>query len=125
MTNEDVKLFSKRWTEAWSSHDLEAIMALFSDELENTTPIIRRLYGIENGTLKGKPENEKFWKTLLEKYPDAQLSALEVWEGINVVAIHWHFYTQYSPTQGAKGNDTFFFDPQGLVYKVATTHQVN
>ena len=46
--------FATEWVEAWNSHDLERILAHYTDDFEMTTPYIIQAAGEPSGCLKGK-----------------------------------------------------------------------
>jgi hypothetical protein len=50
MTREEALRFAEGWA-AWNAHDLDRILAHYSDEFEMTTPFIVKLMGEPTGTL--------------------------------------------------------------------------
>jgi ketosteroid isomerase-like protein len=46
MTHDKAKRFAFEWVEAWNRHDIDAVLAHYSDDFEMTTPMIQRVLGI-------------------------------------------------------------------------------
>jgi hypothetical protein len=51
MTREEALRFAEGWGAAWNAHDLDRILAHYSDEFEMTTPFIVKLMDEPTGTL--------------------------------------------------------------------------
>jgi hypothetical protein len=59
---------AQEWIEAWNKHDLDAILAHYSDDVIFTSPFAISLTGKEDGTLHGKKELRAYWEKVgLEK----------------------------------------------------------
>jgi ketosteroid isomerase-like protein len=43
--------FAKEWIAAWNAHDLDLILAHYTDDFEMSTPFIAKLSGEPSGTL--------------------------------------------------------------------------
>nr|WP_294859627.1 nuclear transport factor 2 family protein [uncultured Fluviicola sp.] len=108
----DAQKFAKDWVKSWNSHDLDAILAHYSDEIEITTPMIKLAGGIESGSLKGKENVREYWKKALEKIPDLKFELYEVTSGINSVALF------YQSVMNKKAIEVMFFDEHGKVNKM-------
>ena len=54
ITAEFAKQFAQEWVEAWNEHDLEKILSHYTDDFQMSSPLIVRLMGIPEGTIKGK-----------------------------------------------------------------------
>ena len=70
MTRSDPKEFSTRFLEDWNSHDIDRIMAHYSEDFTITSPIIQSKLGIDDGTIKGKANVRTWWTRVLDKVPD-------------------------------------------------------
>ena len=116
MNIEDAKRFAEHWVVAWNRHDIDAVLAHYSDDFEMTTPMIQRVLGIESGTLKGKTAVGNYWRAALKKIPDLKFSIIEVTSGVNTVSIY------YNAVMGKRAMETFFFNENGLVYKAVATY---
>jgi hypothetical protein len=116
MTLEEAQHFAEQWVAAWNRHDLDAVLAHYTDDFEMTTPMIQRVLGIPSGTLKGKAAVGDYWRAALEKRPDLQFSILDVTCGVSSVSIY------YNAVLGKRAIETFFFDEQGKVCKASATY---
>ena len=108
----DAKKFANKWIESWNSHDLDDILAHYSDDVEITTPMIKLAAGIESGSLKGKENVKEYWKKALQKIPDLHFELYEVTSGINSVALF------YKSVMNKKAIEVMFFNDQGKVNKM-------
>ena len=84
----DIEKFAHEWIEVWNSHDLEKILAHYSEDIEITTPMIKLAGGIDSGTLKGKKMVASYWKKALEKVPDLHFELIDITEGVDSVALY-------------------------------------
>jgi ketosteroid isomerase-like protein len=104
--------FAREWIAAWNSHDLEAILAHYSDAFEMSSPLIVQLAGEASGTLQGKPAVRSYWSEALARMPDLHFELQEVFVGASSVVIF------YRGPRGP-GAEAFWFDSEGRVYRAA------
>lgn len=116
MRIEDAKRFAEEWVGAWNRHDVDAVLAHYTDNVEMTSPMIRRLLGVSLGTLKGKKAVGDYWRAALEKVPDLRFSIIEVACGVDSVSICYH------AVMGQKAIETFIFNESGKVCKALATY---
>lgn len=116
MTHDEAMRFAEHWVAAWNSHDINAILEHYSDDLEMTTPMVRRVLGVESGTLKGKEAVGNYWRAALERLPDLKFSIIEVTSGVGSVSIYYH------TVLGKRAIETFFFNEDGKVCKALATY---
>jgi hypothetical protein len=116
MTYDEAARFASDWVEAWNRHDIDAVLAHYTDDFEMTTPMIQRVLGIESGTLKGKRAVGDYWRAALVKVPDLAFSIVEVASGVDAVSICCR------AVMGKMAVETFFFDKNGLVYKAIAAY---
>lgn len=108
----NAKHFAEEWIQTWNSHDLDQILAHYSDDFEITTPMIKTVMGIESGTLKGKAAIREYWQTALNKIPDLRFELKEVTESVGSIALY------YQSVFGKMAIEVMFFDEQGKINKV-------
>jgi ketosteroid isomerase-like protein len=116
MDAEEAKHFAEHWVDAWNRHDLDAILAHYTDDFEMTTPMIQRVLGIESGTLKGKKAVGDYWQAALAKIPDLSFSIIEIACGVDSISIYYH------AVWGRRAIETFFFDKAGKVHKASAAY---
>ncbi len=79
--------FAERWIEAWNRHDLDAVLALFSDDFEFSSPLIQTFAGESSGRLIGKNAVRTYWQTGLSRLPDLHFELVDVLLSMDSLAI--------------------------------------
>lgn len=79
--------FAHEWIAAWNSHDLERVLAHYSDDFQMTSPLIAQWLGVADGKLQGKEAVRRYWAQGLEKMPQLQFKLLDVVVGVNSLGI--------------------------------------
>ncbi len=51
MTHDEAMRFAEHWVAAWNSHDIDTILAHYSDDFEMTTPMVQRVLGVQSEPL--------------------------------------------------------------------------
>lgn len=75
--------FAKDWVEAWNTHDIEKILAHYSEDFTIESPMAIKLYPQSNGIVVGKSEVRKYWTIGLERSPNLKFELLDLLMGIN------------------------------------------
>jgi hypothetical protein len=79
--------FAHEWIAAWNSHDLDRVLAHYSDDFQMTSPLIAQWLGIADGKLQGKEAIRRYWAQGLAKMPQLQFKLLDVVVGVNSLGI--------------------------------------
>jgi len=79
--------FAERWIEAWNRHDLDAVLAHFSKDLEFCSPLIPAFAGDPSGRLIGKEAVRRYWNTGLSRLPDLHFELVDVLVGVGCLLI--------------------------------------
>lgn len=79
--------FAREWLEAWNSHDLERILAHYSDDVVFTSPFVKELTGRDDGTLVGKDELRDYFSRALASFPKLEFTDLAVYGGATSVCL--------------------------------------
>jgi ketosteroid isomerase-like protein len=108
----NAKKFATEWIESWNSHDLDIIMAHYSEDIEITTPMIKMAAGIESGSLKGKKAVRDYWQKALDKIPDLHFELVETTVGVDSVALY------YKSIMNKMAIEVMFFNEAGLVNRM-------
>ena len=74
LTPTAAEAFVKEWIDAWNSHDLERILAHWSDDCEFTSPLVARLMDDPSGKVRGKAALRAYWTVGLAKNPDLRFT---------------------------------------------------
>lgn len=109
---EHARHFADDWIASWNAHDLERILAHYTDDFVMSSPRIADIAGEPSGVLRGKAAVGDYWRTALERIPDLHFELLDVFIGADSVALHY---------QGARGAavEVFFFADDGRVARAA------
>ena len=116
MTLDDANRFAEHRVAAWNSHDIDSVLAHYTDDVELTKPMIQQVLGVSSGTLKGKKAIGDYWRAALQKIPDLKFSIIDVTVGVGAVSVY------YDAVMGKKAVETFFFNDQAKVYKSLVTY---
>ena len=82
----NAELFVDQWVNDWNSHDIEAILSHFTDDVVFTSPMaIERLGG--NGEVRGKQELRHYWTEGIRHAPDLHFEVLAFYLGVHVLVI--------------------------------------
>lgn len=80
--------FAAAWRDAWNSHDLDAILAHFTDDVIFTSPAAQRIVG-GDGVIRGKEALRSYWRAGFELIVDLHFEVEAVYSGVNTVVINY------------------------------------
>ena len=104
ITAKQAQTFAEDWIASWNAHDLERILAHYTDDFEMSSPYIVEIVGEPSGVLKGKAAIGAYWAKALAKLPDLRFELIEVLTGAGSVAI------SYYGRGRRRACEVFFFD---------------
>src|SRR4051812_21176521 len=81
--------FAHEWISAWNMHDLESIMAHYSEKLEFSSPVIKEMGVNESGLILNKNELRSYFEKGLQKYPDLRFELFYVLEGVSSLILFY------------------------------------
>ncbi len=84
-----VYAFAIKWRDACNSHDLERIIALYSEDIIFKSPRVCTLAGEASGTLYGKAAVRNYWRKILERRPDLAFEIGQVFAGVDSLALEY------------------------------------
>ena len=67
MNDAEALQFARRHVETWNSHNLDAIVALYAEEIELVSPVAAALRG--SATVRGRKDLREYFAQGLKKYP--------------------------------------------------------
>lgn len=107
--------FAREWIEAWNAHDLEQILAHYSDDFVMSSPRIAMVAGEPSGVLRGKPAIGGYWKKALALAPELRFELIETFVGADSVVLHY---------RGVRGPaaEVFFFGADGRVVRASANY---
>jgi ketosteroid isomerase-like protein len=88
MTIPDPHTFAARWCAQWNAHDLEGLLAHFTDDVVFTSPVATRVLG-GDGIVRGKAALRAYWHQGLEKIPDLRFEVIDVYGGVDTLVINY------------------------------------
>ena len=117
LDKEFVRDFATDWIEAWNDHDLERIIAHYTDDFEMSSPGIAKVAGEASGTLKGKQRVAEYWAKALELQPNLRFELITAMAGVHSIVLYY---------KGPRGlaAEVFHFNAAGKV-KQAFNHYEN
>jgi hypothetical protein len=77
------------WIAAWNSHDLERILAHFTEDVVLVSPRVVELLGDRAGAIHGKPALREYFRKGLAAAPNLRFDLVRVFAGILDFAIEY------------------------------------
>ena len=81
------RAFAEGWVDAWNAHDLNAVLAHYSDDFEFSSPLVIQVAGEPTGTLKGKAAVQAYWRAALACVPTLRFDLVDVLAGVGCLTI--------------------------------------
>ena len=103
--------FAEDWIDSWNNHDMERILAHYTDDFIMTSPNIVRLNLAENGTLQGKSAMRNYWGPAVGPNSRLKMTLLDVLVAIDSLTIY------YSLQNGRVAAEVFHFNIDGFVHR--------
>jgi len=79
--------FAPKWIAAWNSHNLDAILSHYDDDVVLTSPVAAAMLNLPSGTVEGKLALRDYFKRGLEMYPNLEFELLDVMRGLGSMVI--------------------------------------
>ena len=121
MNRTEAEQFGRAWIEAWNRRDVEAVLALYEDDLVFTSP--RASVVVGRATVNGKSALREYWRKALERIGKLEFHSDRVlWdpEGRELVIL----YTSAIDGQSKRVAETFRFGSGGLVEATEVFHGI-
>jgi ketosteroid isomerase-like protein len=112
LSEEDARRFAVKWIGSWNTHDLEAILAHYAEDVEVISPLVEWRLGREDGILRGKAELREYFATGLRHVPDLHFGLRHVLAGVDGLAMI------YERENGALVTEAFVLDEAGKAAQV-------
>ena len=116
MTRDEAWALANEWAAAWNSHDLEAILSHYEDDVELTSPVAARLLGIADGKVAGKANLRAYFRRGLEAFPELHFDIVDVLWGLNSVVLY------YSNQKGTRTGEFMELSAGGKVARVVANY---
>ena len=77
------------WIAAWNSHDLERVLALYSDDFEMTSDKVPALGFDASGTLHGKDQVRAYWSKALTMIPNLHFELIDTYVSPDSIVVFY------------------------------------
>jgi len=104
------------WVHAWNSHDIDAILAHYAQDVVLVSPVAARLLQEPAGTVRGKAALRAYFTLGLEAYPDLRFELVDVMWGLASVVLC------YRNQKGTKTAEFMELDAHGKVVRVVANY---
>ncbi len=104
MDHEVARRFAAHWLEAWNSHDLEAVLSHFSDDVVFSSPMAAQVCAGCDGVVHGKAALRDYWAEGLRRLPDLHFEIESLYVGVQTLVIN------YRNQAGGLVNEVLVFD---------------
>lgn len=111
LTKEFADHFATEWIASWNSHDLNRILAHYTDDFQMSSPRIVTIAGEPSGTLRGKAAIGAYWQKALALIPDLHFELQTTLLGVDSITLY------YRGVRGGLAAEVFFFDAEQRVFK--------
>jgi hypothetical protein len=81
--------FARRWVAAWNSHEVDAVLAHFTDDVVFTSPVAGQLVPETGGVLRGKAALRAYWSAALARVPDLHFEVVGAYAGVEHLVINY------------------------------------
>ena len=116
MSQNDAVL-AERYYKAWNAHDIDAIVALYSDDIEFSSPYIAALRLSPDGVIVGKVKLREYFAKALARAPDLQFAPESLCVGARG---HTLIYRNHRGERAAEAHE---LDAAGLILRADATYE--
>lgn len=115
-TESEAKQFANKWIAAWNSHDLDAILSHYGENVVLTSPVAAKLLNDPSGIVRGKASLRKYFQRGLQAYPDLRFELQDVMFGLSSVVLC------YKNQKGTKTAEFMEFGEDGKIFRVIANY---
>ena len=109
-------LLGRDWIAAWNSHDLERVLALYSDDFEMTSDRIPALGFDVSGTLRGKENVRAYWSKALSMITNLRFELIDTYVSPDSIVVF------YQNERGAKICEYLRVNAEGKITQGSANH---
>ena len=115
-TEQQAYAFAHAWADAWNSHDLERILAHYTDEVVLTSPVVVQILGDASGSVRGKAALRAYFARGLAAYPELRFDLVNVLWGVGSIVLY------YANQRGTMTAEVMELDEHGHVTRVLANY---
>jgi len=82
MTESEATRFAQEWVAAWNSRDLERNLSHYADDVELTSPLVPKILGSDQLSVRGKANLRAYFRRGLDAYPDLKFTLWGAYAGV-------------------------------------------
>ncbi|HEV8549091.1 MAG TPA: nuclear transport factor 2 family protein [Polyangiaceae bacterium] len=101
---------------AWNSHDLERILAHYSDDVVLVSPLAANLLGEPSGEVRGKAALRAYFARGLAAFPELRFELADVMWGVSSVVLY------YKNQRGTMTGEVLELAPDGRIHRVLANY---
>jgi hypothetical protein len=80
--------FVDQWVKDWNAHDVEALLAHYTDDVIFTSPVAARLFG-GDGVIQGKQNLRHYWTEGVRRLPGLRFEVIGFYVGVATLVINY------------------------------------
>ncbi|MFE5210580.1 nuclear transport factor 2 family protein [Streptomyces sp. NPDC056600] len=103
MDHAAARLWTDSWVTAWNAHDLDALLAHFTEDVTFRSPVAAQLLG-GDGVMRGKEALRAYWTEGLRRIPDLRFEVVGSYVGVDCLVVN------YRNQRGGLVNEVLIFD---------------
>ena len=88
-TPEEAVRLARDWLDAWNAHDLDRILAHYSETVEFVSPFVAPLLGDASGTVRGRRALRDYFARALARYPALEFRLHKILAGVGSVTVYY------------------------------------
>ncbi|MDO1529265.1 nuclear transport factor 2 family protein [Fulvimonas sp. R45] len=116
LTEREAHEFAQSWLRAFNSHDLDEIMAHYSEDVVLVSPAAAHLLNDPSGHVHGKGALCSYFARGLEAYPHLSFVLLDVMRGLSSVLLY------YKNQKGSTTGEFMELDADGKIFRVVANY---
>lgn len=99
MTHQAAQTFAHHWLTAWNSHDLDAIMDFYADDVSFNSPFVTEMGIDPKGNIAGKENLRPYFRAALDRNTTLHFDLQQVFAGSHSVVM---YYTRMNKSLAAE-----------------------
>ena len=107
-----ISKFTTEWLNAWNSHNLEAIMEHYSEDIDFISPIIKQMDTNKEGKISNKNDLQEYFSKALQKYPNLHFEFYHELQGVHSAVLF------YKSVHNSLSAEYMEFDKEERICKV-------
>lgn len=89
MDGEFALKFAERWEAAWNSHEVDRILAHYTDDVVFQSPYVVHRFQEPSGEVHGKDQLRAYWGSGLAQQTDLHFSVIDVRVSVDTLVINY------------------------------------